>query len=412
MSIVLDVRRKGAPQFLKQRIERGISEGYSVFKIKTPQFDSLICPSMCVPIAGIIDQYVSQGCRFIESRSLIENQYLYRTHIISPVKYSSEKKDRDSFLDVVWKFSREDLYEIVGGIVHSVRKSIATQSGVIESLELCLNEIADNVLVHSVSGEHDSDRAFGYVMAQVHKDSSNIVVAVYDGGQGIWASFRGSEHNPSSSEEAISLALSKNITSGFGQGRGMWILSSIVEFGKGSIEITSDKARYSLKHRNNSDISDPVLSKINTEIEGTTLVDFWLDASNGISIEQALDGHKLVDLWVESHEADNDNLVFWVKEESRGTGSRYAARQFKHILLNTAQQSARDIDISFKDVEVVSSSYADELFGKMIQEIGIVAFSSRFRIVDVSRTNAFIIDEAVKTRLAQEGCQSQHEVEG
>ena len=305
-----------------------------------------------------------------------------------------------SFLDTVWCFTEDDQFEIVSGIVHSIRSKIVAESGVIESIELCLNEITDNVLVHSLPKEKD-EKPMGFVMAQCHATDPSIAIAVYDNGQGIYHSFQGSSYSPSSPDDAIKLALTRNVTSGAGQGRGMWMLSSIVEFGRGLIEVNSGGSRYFHEHRMTGHKA-PVVSRVSSKIRGTTLVDFRLKASQAIDIAKALGGHEPVNLWLESHEDNEEQIRFLVAEESHGTGTRYAGKRFRNILVNSLNQTSQKIIIDFEGIETLSSSYADEVIGKLLETVGFTSFVARFVLINLSPLNCMIIDEAMRARLTQQ----------
>lgn len=401
----LDVKRRGARQYLIKAIESGLALGIYTYKIRVPETDSAAFPSMCVPVSGVIDYYRRQkNCAFVTSGSLRKSAYLYQTSFLNPKEFTDENTLSVGFLDKVWRFCPEDEYSIVSGIVRSIRSKISLEPGVIESIELCLHEILDNVLIHSQPKDVDSqDIPCGYVMAQCHHDNSSIAFAVFDNGQGIPQSFSGSRYNPKTPEEAIELALSKNVTSGLGQGRGMWILASIVGQSGGQIEISSDKVRYTLRHSERSEgTAQPVFSKVGSEITGTTLVDFRLRTDRAIDIARALDGYYPTDLWLEDHEINDDVLLFSVRKESNGTGTRYAAKHFRNIVENSARQKEQRVTIDFSNTGIVSSSYADELIGALIEKYGFIGFIRRFDLINLTETNALIINEAITARIKQQ----------
>lgn len=223
-------------------------------------------------------------------------------------------------------------------------------------------------------------------MAQCHLAESTVAIAVYDNGQGIYRSFEKSPYKPSSPVEAITLALSRDVTSGAGQGRGMWMLSSIVEYGKGSIEVNSGGARFLHEHTG-AHKKVPVTSKVSSEIDGTTLVDFRLSTQNEIDVATALHGYTPTNLWLENREdAQTEHAVLCVKTDSNGTGTRHAGKDFRTIVENTINQSRHKVVLDFTGIDVVSSSYADELLGSLVEKHGFVSFDREgfsFRIIFV-----------------------------
>ena len=123
------------------------------------------------------------------------------------------------FLNKIWKFDESNHYELVSGIVSSIRRSIDLRRGVLSSIELCLNEVTDNILLHA--SRQDDCLEPGYVMAQVHKESGRIAIAVYDNGAGIPSPLRSAGYEFDGSEAAILLALQRGVTDNRGAGNGL-----------------------------------------------------------------------------------------------------------------------------------------------------------------------------------------------
>lgn len=60
-----------------------------------------------------------------------------------------------------------------------------------------------------------------------------------------------------------------------------------------------------------------------------------------------------------------------------------------------------NIAIDFLGVNFISSSYADELIGKLVAEIGFVQFCKRVSIENIAAFNVPIINRSVGQRMAQ-----------
>jgi len=58
------------------------------------------------------------------------------------------------------------------------------------------------------------------------------------------------------------------------------------------------------------------------------------------------------------------------------------------------------IVIDFADVPLVSSSFADEAFGKLFLEMGPIAFGQRFQFQNLSDLVRQLIDRAISQRLS------------
>lgn len=301
------------------------------------------------------------------------------------------------FLNRIWKFNEENHYGLVSGIMSSIRRSIQFEQGVLNGIELCLNEVTDNILLHA--SRQDKNLEPGYVMAQVHKGTNRIAIAVYDNGVGIPSSLQSAGYSFNDPEEAIRLALQRGVTDKRGAGNGLWILDEIVRAGRGSLEIASDGVLYSFRHPNEADEGKTSFSLRNKlPIGGTTLVDFQLKASEPIDLESIIDGYSFTDLWSEDHEdLENErDLRLRVKEESPGLGSRYDAERFRILVENCLVGTEGKIILDFEGIDTVSLSFADELIRKFIGKYGLISFLQRIRLENISRGCAAAINAVTK----------------
>lgn len=199
---------KGAPSFLYRTLENALSRGISTFKVRIQNPEKGIYPNFCVPIAGIVRHFEeAHACTFLSSKSLDEKHYVGRTGILHPYEDPSSSK-KNHFLDKIWLFNESNQYQIVEGIRLSLQQSTILSKGLLNCIELCLNEVMDNVLVHSCTGFDDSS-PYGLAMAQVHPSGNRIAIAVYDNGIGMMNSLKNGGVAVRSPEEAITSGLQK-----------------------------------------------------------------------------------------------------------------------------------------------------------------------------------------------------------
>jgi anti-anti-sigma regulatory factor len=62
--------------------------------------------------------------------------------------------------------------------------------------------------------------------------------------------------------------------------------------------------------------------------------------------------------------------------------------------------NTKKISIDMNEVAIMSSSFADELFGKLVKEIGFMRFNQNFTITNVSSTNSNLIERAISQRMS------------
>lgn len=88
------------------------------------------------------------------------------------------------------------------------------------------------------------------------------------------------------------------------------------------------------------------------------------------------------------HESeDGARIVFSMKKEASSFGSRVAARPVKIKLRNLVSLCpGQKAFVDFSEIPVISSSFADEVLGKLFIEMGPLAFMQKFEIVNASDT--------------------------
>ena len=392
--ISLRTSRPSAVKYLNDTILAGKRKGHQTFSIVVK--DTPAYPNACAPIAGLLDYYRADGLTF---HILFENPRGYVVHtsfdnpsVASAMRLSQAKNP----LDTVWKFqSSAEVNQLVNAFLTEIRQADLISSGVITSMDWCLNETMDNVLQHAQS-------ECGYIMGQLHKERKRISFCIFDTGIGIYNSLKVSKYQPAAPLDAITLALQEKVTrdENVGQGNGLWGLSKLVADAQGTIRISSAGAVY--MRESDGNITTQKTGNFNLgKVHGTTLVDFQLDYSKEINVAKALNGYMPTDYWLENVESENGDVVIHVASESSGTGTRQAAEKLRTLALNTVLADRKRVILDFSGVNLVSSSYADELVGKTIGKYGFGFFLNHFAIKNLSNTNTMILNRSVQQRMAQ-----------
>ena len=392
--IRLTLARPSSAKYLNDQILAGKRKGYVEFAIYVK--DSKTYSNVCAPISGILDHYRSQNFEFeIE----YENPRSYAAHTCfgnaQEVEKVIDKVGLQYPFDKVWTYSTsEGVCTLVDAYMLALRQADIVSAGVIQSLEWCLNETLDNTLQHS-----GIER--GYVMAQLHKSATQLSVCVFDTGVGIYNSLKTSKYHPATPLDAITLALQEKVTRDekIGQGNGLWGFSELISHARGRFEVGSAGSVY----RNNNRIVTTIPSgHLNLgKNYGTTLIDFQLNYSNEINVVSALNGYKPIDLWLENFEAVNGDIIISVAEQSSGTGTRKSAEKLRTMVMNIVLTEKKKVILDFEGVNLLSSSFSDELIGKIISKYGFVFFINYFDIKNLTTFNASILNRSVQQRMAQ-----------
>jgi len=111
--------------------------------------------------------------------------------------------------------------------------------------------------------------------------------------------------------------------------------------------------------------------------------------------EQYTPGYTYVD-----RATEKDVVVLRLKEESQSFGSREAGRGLKTKIMTLARSSGGRIVLDLANVPLISSSFADEVFGKVFSELGPMNFMSKVQIVGTNRVVRQLIDRAIAQRMA------------
>ncbi len=392
--IELSCERPTRAKYLNDAILAGKKKGYSEFCIMVK--DSATYSNVCAPISGILEFYREQGYNF-EIQFENPKSYVAHTCLDNPqeVEMAMDKIDIQYPFDKVWTFSTSaGVCALVDAYILALRQADIISSGVVQSLEWCLNETLDNTLQHS-----GIER--GYVMAQLHKNVKQLSVCVFDTGIGIYNSLKESKHHPKTPLDAITLSLQEKVTrdENIGQGNGLWGFSELISHAKGRFEIDSAGAVYM---NNNQTVRTIPHGCLNLgKIYGTTLIDFQLNYSNEINVAKALNGYQPIDLWLENFETPNGDIVISVTEQASGTGTRKSAEKLRTMITNIVLAEKKKVILDFNGVNLLSSSFSDELIGKIISKHGFVFFINYFNIINLTPFNASILNRSVQQRMAQ-----------
>jgi hypothetical protein len=256
----------------------------------------------------------------------------------------------------------------------------------------------DNVLQHSVP---DSADPTGYVMVQLHQNSNYAVFCVSDFGQGIYQSLQSLSPPPENSVDAITRAIQEGVTRDkkIGQGNGLWGLHNILRLNVGQLTITSGEGACTFDGTN---ISTKHNLNFLAENQKGTIIDFQVNVKQKFSITEALNGYSPVNFRLETLEdSAGRQLEFFLKNEASGTGTRQSGNMLRNRILNAANESSLRIVIDFDGVSVISSSFADELIGKLVLELGFVNFTQRIQLKNMNEIIAPIVNRSVAQRIAE-----------
>ena len=307
-------------------IQHGIEKGFKAFTIEWK--GNLVFPDTCVPIAGIISHYKEKH-NISFSYILPNNCYLQHCGFTDPFSKSADEIEKELYpFDKLFKYSNStQVAALTQTYINCISRQAECSDGVLTGLIWCLNEVMDNVLVHSKS-EH------GFVMAQYHQAINAVAICVYDNGIGIYNSLKKSVHRPRTAIDAITLAIQEGIGDGQGQGNGLFGLYQIVTENNGALTITSGPASimWSAEKEMRKFESLPYISWENN----ATTIDYRLNLGNNINIHDAfrsIGGFDGFDIRIDYMLQDDNTVKYDIFSNSMGTATR--AVSYTHLTLPT-----------------------------------------------------------------------------
>ena len=80
-------------------------------------------------------------------------------------------------------------------------------------------------------------------------------------------------------------------------------------------------------------------------------------------------------------------------------GSRESGRNTRNKIENLLDDRRNTIVFDFEDINLISSSFADEVFGKLFESFGPISFGQLFKFKNVDSTVRKLIDRAISQRM-------------
>lgn len=263
-----------------------------------------------------------------------------------------------------------------------------------QAIEWVLNEVTDNVLNHAESS------VGGLVQLSMLQSSTRLIeLVVVDAGIGIPNSLR-TTRPKLADHEALECALREGVTRDkrIGQGNGLFGTFQICEKSAGRLRIDSGYSTLLFGHEDGLHLRND-----SVPYEGTTI-----DLQVGLGTESVLElalifggkEHTPSDHIELKYESDDLKYVdFVLCEETSSFGSRIAARPIRTKLSNLISMCPTErIRVSFRDIRIVSSSFADEVFGRLFVELGPLTFMQRLEFVSIDDTVRVLVDRAISQR--------------
>ena len=263
-------------------------------------------------------------------------------------------------------------------------------------MERSLGEIIDNVTNHAQSS------IAGFVQATAYKQSNSVEFVVADGGIGIPMAMRLNDH-VQALREAIDEGRTSDKTKNAGNGLYGGFQAAVLSGGQ--FERHSHRGFLYCSRQ-----GDIVNRNETIPYNGTSVrCRIGLDDPELLGKALRFKGQSSDPpfQYVEREFEDEEGkLIFNMKEQvGRDFGSRQGGMRIRNMLENLLKDGGA-ITLDFRDVAVITSSFADEVFGRLFIDMGPRAFMERIRMRNVDPT----IDGLIPTIIGWNLCRSPPEV--
>ena len=286
----------------------------------------------------------------------------------------------------------EEQWALVDDVIEAVLKSVpGFVRSDLEALEWCLSEITDNVINHSASP------GGGVAQLSNRSKSRKIEFAICDVGASIPKTLRPSHPEIYEDFDALSWAIREGVTRdpAIGQGNGLFGSSEVCAGSGGFISIQSGRGSL---HKNQDGLS---LKNQKIPFAGI-LIDGCISYAEPGQLARALKFHVSGSDFISlRYELDDDVPVIHVRSEVQSVGARFAASPIRIKAANLIKMTTLDkIVVDFSDINVVSSSFADEALGKLAAEVGLNVLQARIQLINASPTIVSLVNRAIQQRVA------------
>jgi len=285
-----------------------------------------------------------------------------------------------------------DISEILNRVMELILGQLEADRNALAAVEWSLSEIMDNVLNHAES------EVGGFVQATAFKQSNRVEFIVADAGIGIPKRMGVQNH-----QKAVRNAIDEGVTSDptKNAGNGLYGSYRIAFLSRGQFEINS-----LLGHLFCNGETEKIEERREKIPYSGTSVRCSINLNDPDLLSNALNFKGQIhappyDFFERRFENDEGEVVFRMKDEAqRKFGSRSGGRQIRQTIENLMKETGT-IAIDFAGVGIMSSSFADEVFGRLFVQMGPRSFMTRIEMRNVDPIIEGLIDRAIvqRTRL-------------
>jgi anti-sigma regulatory factor (Ser/Thr protein kinase)/anti-anti-sigma regulatory factor len=326
-------------------------------------------------------------------------------HYIEPSRFPVPPVSESSQAPLLQFESDNEQGDVVNVLVDHLLKSTSSLARKdFSAVEWAINEITDNVLHHA------SSPVGGFVYLSISEEangppdgSNRVDVVVADAGLGIPRTLRTAVVPVRDDRDMLDLAIREGVKgeASVGQGNGLYGSYRIAEGSGGSFMVHTGYAAL--------ESSRGVFDLHSERIEHNgTLIISSMDYTQGNVLADALRFHQpyasltdYIEIRYEMEGTDETGVLeFDLSKEAESLGTRGAGQRVRSKLLNLHRMArgVKAVAVDLTNVAMISSSFADEVFGRLYLEFGPTDFKRVFQLVGPNPTVEALINRAIRQR--------------
>lgn len=367
---------------------------FSKCKIAEPEFMLVICAQAFRYRSANVDFDLVLPIEKNLKRLFVNTNWAF---YISPSKHSYRSFNGYAQVPATLFKNPDEQYAAVSKIIDVILTNVSgVKRSDFSAFEWAINEMTDNVLVHSESHS-------GFVqVSNFRRDKKRISFIVCDIGVGIPNSLRSGLNKAMDDAVALREAIKEGVTRDktIGQGNGLFGSHKVSVNSGGVFKIRSGYAQLIAN-------SKEIKSEVHKVPFGGTVITAEINFSSPGLLENALRFKGcLHDAWsrIESIYEDplEDVLTVRIKDSVSSYGSRRSGYPLRVKIKNLMDMHPKHlVVVDFSGVELITSSFADEVLGKLLIESGAPTFKNRIRLVSLNEINESIVNRSVSQRMAE-----------
>lgn len=299
----------------------------------------------------------------------------------------SRMPESGRFIPILLVNDGSDVFDAVNAIANIVIQQFEGVSEFIPAFEWAVNEIVDNVNLHAKSP------APGVVCAQLFPTKRKLDIAISDCGIGIRGSLSQSL-DLKDDNDAIGKALERGVTrdAQVGQGNGMAGSLEIMRKNGGKLLVWSGSGMFRMES------GEDLGFESGYHIDGTGVL-MSFDLSHPV---------QLIETWIGAPsrsyiEAEADRISesgIRIIAECSHTGSRPPATRLRRKIQALLPEIDGALKIEFDGISVLTSSFLDELLGRLNAELGNKVFNEKIIVSGLTELHQNMANNVIGQRLA------------